>query len=295
MTDLATVAANLRAIEDMALRLEARAIDRAGAKGIPGGEAMVNLASVGSVVDWARRVEIREQHGDYGIDYEDPDELWPAVQVLWFWSEGIRGQLGHDHDDPRWRPTLVSEAKFLRNHDVAEWIWNNEVHWDDYAGDVARAKKKLEDILHAGERTLRGVPCMYDECKGKRLVRKMRPLYDKDGDRVRDRHGNGLWDLEDWHCPTCHRTWDEDEYARMVTAANERTKFEDIDGETWCSADYAARKVDRSVKTIRTWINREELATLCLIAGRRLPYVSLEEVRELADGRKTRSRKTGAA
>jgi hypothetical protein len=60
---------------------------------------------------------------------------------------GLPHALGHDHDDPRWRPTLVSEAKFLRNHDVAEWIWNNEVHWDDYAGDVERAKTKLENIL----------------------------------------------------------------------------------------------------------------------------------------------------
>lgn len=292
MTDLPTVAKNLRDIEDMALRLESRAIDRAGARDIPGGDAMVNLASVGSLADWGRRVELREQGGDYGTsEFEDPDDLWPAVQVLWFWSEDYRARLGHDHDDPRWRPTLISEAKFLRNHDVANWIWDNEIHWDDYAADVETAKRKLENILHAGERILRGVPCMYDECKGKRLERKLRPLYGKDGDRVRDRNGNGLWEFDDWRCRACKRSWDGDEYARMVTAANERSKFEEIEGETWCSADYAARKVDRSVKTIRTWINREELSTLCLIAGRRVPFISLDEVRELAEARPTRRRR----
>jgi hypothetical protein len=211
-------------------------------------------------------------------EFEDPDELWPAVQILAWWSEEYRQRLDMKYEG--WRPTLVSEAKFLRNHDVAEWIWNNEVHWDDYAGDVERAKTKLENILVDGERAERGVPCLYEACRGARLVRKLEPYRDKDGEKA--------WRHGDWHCPKCHRKWNEDQYARMVTAANEQAKTEDIDGEVWCSADYAARKVERSVKTIRTWINREELATLCLIAGRRLPYVSLEDVRELSEARKTR-------
>jgi hypothetical protein len=54
MTDLATVAANLRSIEDMALRLEDRAIDRSNSRDMPGGDALVNLASVGSMAVWGR-------------------------------------------------------------------------------------------------------------------------------------------------------------------------------------------------------------------------------------------------
>jgi hypothetical protein len=206
--------------------------------------------------------------GDYDTSSEDPDDLWPAVQVLAFWSEDYRRQLHMDHDG--WRPTLVTEAKFLRNTDVAEWIWNNELHWDDYAADVARAKAKLENVLVEGERAERGVPCLYEECRGARLERRLEP-YSQDGEKA--------WRWTKWTCPrNRNHAWTEDEYARMVTAAHERTKFEDIDGQEWCSIDYAARRVERSVKTIRTWVNREELSTLCLIAGRRLPFVVLSEL-----------------
>lgn len=211
MTDLATVAANLRAIEDMALRLESRAIDRAGARDIPGGEAMVNLASVGSLADWQRRVELSEQqYGNGGVDLssEDPDDLWPAVQVLWFWSEDYRDRLNHDHDDPRWRPTLVSEAKFLRNHDVAEWIWNNEIHWDDYARDVGRAKTKLESILLEGERTERTtVVCSLCD-DGRRLIRVW------GGELVDDR----------WKCPGCKHQFTDEELPEVQATQMRRSE-----------------------------------------------------------------------
>lgn len=105
---------------------------------------------------------------------------------------------------------------------------------------------------------------MYPDCKGSRLVRKI----DNRGERT------------DWRCPRCQREWDDDRYAQMVTAAHEASKFEDIDGDTWCSVEYAQRKTGRSVKTIRTWIGRGELDTVCIIAGRRLKYVRLEQVRE---------------
>lgn len=198
MSDMAAVATNLRAIEDMALRLEARAVDRAGARDIPGGDAMVSLASVGSLTDWQRRVELAEArvgNGKVDIANEDPDELWPAVQVLWFWSEDYRARLGHDYDDPRWRPTLVSEAKFLRNHDVAEWIWNTEVHWDDYAADVARAKSKLENILIEGDRSERtSVVC--DRCDaGRQLIRVWGEAPSEDR----------------WKCPGCKALLTEEE------------------------------------------------------------------------------------
>lgn len=280
MTTQVQVARDLKAILDMATRLPERAVDlQAGS--LLGGEALVNLAGVGSMATWNARQEAREELGDYDTSAEDPDDLWPAVQMLAFWSEDFRRQLGMDHDG--WRPTLVSEAKFLRNHDVAEWIWSNELHWDDYAGDVAKARAKLENVLIEGERAELGAPCLYEECHGARLARRLEPHRDDEGEKA--------WRWTKWACPrNRNHAWTEDEYARMVTAAHERTKFEDIDGTEWCALDYAARKVDRSVKTIRTWVNREELATLCLIAGRRLPFVSLEEVRELAEGRARRKR-----
>lgn len=292
------VSANLRAILDMAERLEARAIDRAG-DDIPGGEAMVNLALVADMTVWERRDELAG--GDLA-PYEDPDQMWSAFQMLRFWSEQWRIDLDMDHDDPRWRPSLASEAAFLRNPDVLAWAWDNEPHFEEFAADVATAKSRLENVLSEGVRSIRGVPCMYDECKGKRLVRKMKPMYRTqtvDGEkvrvRVRDERGNGLWELEDWHCPRCHRRWDEDAYAAMVTAANEAAKVEVIDGQTWCTTDYAARKVGRPASTVRVWLHREELTVACMIAGRRLPFVSLEEVRDLSEARPARSRDKGAS
>lgn len=218
MSDTAGVAANLRAIEEMALRLEARAIDRAGARDLPGGDSMVNLASVGSMSVNLRRLEIAERHhiedpahypdATVDLSHEDPDELWPAVQVLWFWSEDYRARLGHDHDDPRWRPTLVSEAKFLRNHDVAEWIWNSEVHWDDYAADVARAKSKLENILIEGDRSERtAVVC--DRCEdGRRLIRVW-------GDEPSE---------DRWKCPGCKALLTEEELDDALATQMRRTE-----------------------------------------------------------------------
>jgi hypothetical protein len=177
----ATVALDLRDIVDMASRLEARAMDRANDRTMPGGEAMVNLAGVGSMRDWQRRIDLGERLHDLDprikrpdITNEDPDQLWPAVQVLWYWSEGFRDQLGHDHEDPKWRPTLVSEAQFLANRDVASWVHNHlsELNrFGAYAADVARAKGKLEGILREGERA-ELTPVVCNRCEdGRPLVR----------------------------------------------------------------------------------------------------------------------------
>lgn len=195
---MATVAANLRTIEDMAARLEARAVDRARDHQMPGGEAMVELAYVGSLETWTNRVDGLERRWSDDpyvaiedmpnwAEAEDPDQLWPALQVLWWWSEDYRRQLGHDYDDPRWRPTLTSEAAFLRNHDVATWIWNSEPKYDDYVSDVARAKAKLERILLEGDRSDK-TPVVCDRCDdGRPLVRVW-------GDAP---------DLDRWKCMGC--------------------------------------------------------------------------------------------
>lgn len=297
---MAKVAGDLRAIVELHEKLLTQAVHSANDPLMPGGLAMVELGYVASPAQWQWQIDEHERLAsesedtfvrDAQPDLSHEDDLWePPLQTLLFWSEDWRNTRGYPLEGRR--PTIATEANFLRGS--LDWAWDEEVHFEEFVRDVETARKRIEDTLREGERTLRGVPCMYDECKGKRLERKMRPLY-HDGERVRDGKGNGLWEFEDWRCKRCRRTWNEDEYARMVTAASERTKFEDIDGETWCSADYAARKVERSVKTIRTWINREELATLCLIAGRRLPYVSLEDVRELSEVRKTRTRSNDVA
>lgn len=196
------VTTNLRAIVNMADRLEARALDLANSPLMPGGEAMVNLAYVANLEDWQRRNDLSAQEL---ANYEDPDELWSPFQTLRFWSEQWRSTLGMDnHDDLTWRPSLRSEAGFLANTDVLAWAWDNEIHYEAFADDVRAAMSRLEGILREGERPDRiRVTC--PDCEsGKRLI--IQYGADDDADR--------------WKCPACKHRFDADEvrdaYAKQL-------------------------------------------------------------------------------
>lgn len=216
MSDLAAVTAALRAIEEMALHLASRAVDRSNARDMPGGDALVNLAPVASPRRWAAQFDAYEREAlaadeslkdsQPDLSHEDPDDLWPASELLTWWSEDYRQRLGMTYEG--WRPTLVSEAKFLRNHDVAEWIWNNEAHWSDYAADVERAKAKLENILHEGDRSERtAVVC--DRCDdGRRLIRVW-------GDEP---------DQDRWKCPGCKHLFTDAELDDALATQMRRSK-----------------------------------------------------------------------
>jgi hypothetical protein len=253
------VARNLSAIEDMTAQLLTQAVHKANDRTMPGGDAMVALASVASPEAWEHIFEAEEGRGLDVSHVEDEDDTWePPLQTLLFWSEQWRTEHGYSLDR---RPTIASEAGFVRW--ALNWAWDNEPHFEDFARDIGKAKRRLENLLYAGVRVERGAPCLYDECKGRRVIRHI----DHNGER------------DDWKCSSCKREWNEDAYARMITAAHEATKFEHIADEVWCSVDYAARDTGRSAKTIRTWINRGEISTACIVAGRRTRFVNLDEVR----------------
>lgn len=263
------VARTLSALLDMVTRLEEQAINDASDSLMPGGKAMVALAHVANLEAWEHRYETAERHGLPADHVADEDDAWePPLQTLCFWSEQWRRELDMEYIS---RPTIASEAAFLRNGDVLNWAWDNEPHFDEFAKDASKALRRLEDVLTEGERSERGAPCLYDECRGVRLVRKLEPYRDDEGYKMW-RHGN-------WHCPRCKRSWNEAGYASMVTAATEAAKQEDVDGSMWVSVDHAARVVGRSAKTIRTWLTRREVAEVCIIRGRRTRFVNLDEVR----------------
>lgn len=277
---IAKVAGYLTEIIDMEAKLEAEAENKANDALMPGGLAMVALAGVANLEAWEHQYETAESFGRAADHVLDEDDAWePPLQTLCFWSEQWRAEHGAEYGK---RPTIASEANYIRW--ALDWAWGNELHWSDFETDIRKAKERLESLLMAGERADRGAPCLYDACKGVRLVRKLEPYGNAEGKRA--------WRHTDWHCPKCKRSWDEDGYARMVTAAHEASKAEVIDGETWCAIDYAARAVDRSPKTIRSWVQREEISTVCIIQGRRIRFVSLAEVRtrhEQSKKRKTRA------
>ena len=230
------VAGDLRAILDMADRLEARAVDLADAD-LVGGEAMVNLAPVASMSDWERRNELA---GDELIQFEDPDELWSSFQMLRFWSEQWRTDLGQDHEDPLWRPSLRTEAGFLRNPDVLAWAWDNEPHFDDFAADVERARRKLEDVLREGERAERLRVTCPDCAKDAAQDDENGALSDEQGldgeshqcdsERPSDRRTaprliaryGATHAADRWKCPRCKHQFDRDA-VRRAQASQMRT------------------------------------------------------------------------
>lgn len=264
--------------------LRVRTEDEARSRLMPGGDAMAALGTVANMEAWENMHQATERHGRAytSVVDEDPDEAWSAYQLLEYWSEQWRIRHGMEFEPGprRPRPTVASEANFLRW--ALNWAWDHEPHWHDFARDVAAAKRRLEDILHRGDRSERGAPCMYEGCKGKRLVRKLEPKRDPDGRKI--------WIFSPWHCPSCHREWDDDAYARMVTAAHEAAKVEVINGEEWVSPDLAARRLDRPHSTIRQWIHRREVAVVCIRKGKRAGFVRFADVLERHDEAARRKR-----
>lgn len=278
---VAKVAANLTEIIHLHGELHDQAIHKANDHLMPGGLAMVALGNVASLDEWSEQIEAAE-HRAIAEGRKAPeiecDDWEPPLQTLLFWSESWRVVHGYPLSV---RPTIAGEANFIRW--ALGWAWENEPRFEDFAKDIATTRRRLEDVLTAGERAERGVPCLYEECRGVRLVRKLAP----------GRHpetGEKVWRHTDWHCPRCKRSWDDDRYAAMVVAANEGAKVEVIDGSLWCALDHAARKVGRSVATVRTWVHRGELSVLCVIAGKRKPFVNLTDVEARHEAAKRRAK-----
>ncbi|GHJ59153.1 hypothetical protein NOK12_16710 [Nocardioides sp. OK12] len=279
------VAQDLRAIEELFEAVLVQAVHKANDRLMPGGEAMVALASVGSPREWEERIEAAEHYHlatcerldhtrcRYAEHAADEDGHEPILQTLVFWTEQARG---YDLDR---RPTIATEVNFLRGW--LNWAWDNLPEFDDFAKDVRSAKSRLENLLMAGERAERGAPCMYDECKGARVMRKLEPYRDSGGEKA--------WRWSDWHCPRCKRSWDEDRYAANVAAAHWSTQIEMVGDETWCSVKYAARQAELPESTIRAWVTQTKkqerpvdrefpIVTACVVLGRREGFVCLDHI-----------------
>lgn len=275
------VAQDLTAIQNMCAELDDQAEHKATARidgtVLPGGFAMVALANVANLEAWERKYEFREHVGRDTTHILDEDDVWePPLQTLCFWSEQWRAEHGNEYG---MRPTVRTEAAYIKA--LLNWAWENELAWDDFAKDIKAARRRMENVLYSGERAEQGSPCLYDECKGARLSRKLEPC--------RDEQGGKSWRWTKWHCPRCKRKWSEDEYSRMLVAATEATKMEVIEGQVWCSVDYAARMIGRAESTIRVWVHRKAVSVVCVTAGRRSPFVNLDEVRERHDKSKRRN------
>lgn len=308
MTTLSTVSDNLARIIDMAQRLQDRAVDRANDRLMPGGEALAALIPVANREAFVYKLDTAEQNelarryrtGDHSqkalvdLEHEDPDELWTPEQILRWWSDDYRQQLGMEHDDPAWRPSLVSEATFLRNRDVAEWIWANETNWDAYAGDVSKARAKMEAILLEGNRSERSrVVCGNDDCDDpKQLIRvfaRRSPVEwtcagcgdtqsqpeacESCGSMSLAESGwSSSKDDDLWKCPSCKHKYDSDGVAKCYGKQLRRVP------ERWMATSHAIqlmREQGWQERVVRTWLEDLEVRTEDVSGRREVLWSSL--------------------
>lgn len=292
----ASVARDITEIVRLHTALAAQTIHKAGDRLMPGGLAMVAIASVSSIAKFDDQLDALERAAiaiavDLGLDsstlmpetYEDAN--WePPLQTLLFWSEKWRTEKAWPHSK---RPELAREANFIRY--ALDWAHENEPQWDRFKRDIATARARLESILYAGTRAVAtGVPCMYDECRGARIVKTTIP--------TRDKHGRKVWKLSKWHCPRCKRSWTDEDYQALIYKGLIRAKittFTEDPDTIWCSLDHAATRIGRPIRTIKTWRDRNQIASACTLDRRTfVRWDDIETRDQLARERAQRSIKS---
>jgi hypothetical protein len=260
MTDPVTkVAQDLSAIEELVVDLAEQAIHDANDHTLPGGDALAARAPVASPEAWQNVYEAAEERGldlTHVLDEDDADE--PPLQTLLFWSEQwrVEREAPFEVEPHRPYPTIETEANFIRW--CLPWAWENEVHFEDFADDVRNVRARLEAILTAGRRNLRGVQCF--DC-GTDLVRQshdpkdVRACEGHDGVCFiphaacpHDRGGLRDW----WKCPGCDRTYPLKDYARAVSHAH--YAFAD-----YLLLDDAAARTGAKPGTIKVWATRGQV------------------------------------
>lgn len=239
------VARDLSEILALSAALLTQAVHKATDRAIPGGEAMYALGPVASIEAWENLNATAERTGvalTHPED-EDPDDLWPPLQTLLFWTEDWRREHGYELDR---RPTIETEVGFVRN--LLNWVWENEPHFEDFAGDVNRVRQRLENVLYAGRRAERTrVNCTHEPCETKPRLILIRAR----------KHVIDLADLEAvtedfWKCPRCKTRYDRDAFERAY-ARQLRSEGAERFVPTKDAVD-TLRALGRSPETVRKWL-----------------------------------------
>lgn len=248
------VARDLTEIIRLTCRLRAQAVTKANDKLMPGGPAMVALASVANPDEWAEKIAAAELwhfakcdqashkdcviRGAEHVEDEDDQDAEDALRILRWWSEERRQRYDFPLGDRR--PSLTSEASFLRW--ALDGMWRDEPQWGDFAADVNKARRKLEDVLHAGMRQQRTrVPCNRPTCeKRPRLIK----VY---GETEAFDH---------YKCPACKYRFDVDEYQRAYAEQLRSKGAERFVPIREAIATLAAH--GRSENTVRKWLASDE-------------------------------------
>lgn len=202
---------------------------------LPGGRAMIELAHVANVEAWTNQQITTERYGRAytSAEDEDPDDAWPAFQLIEFWSEQWRAEHGAEYGQ---RATIASEANFLRYS--LNWAWDNEPHFGEFAADIRRARVRLEDIVYAGSRPQRTrIVCNKCEAAPRLLI-----MHGIEDDLSDDR----------WKCPACKNFFNVGEL-REAHAAMLKSQG----AERWLHQRDAIdllKSQDRPERTVRQWL-----------------------------------------
>lgn len=241
------VARDLTEIVNMTAELDDQAEHKANARidgtGLPGGLAMVAMAGVANLEAWEHRYEAAERLGQDTSWIEDEDDTWePPLQTLCFWSEQWRAEHGAEYDQ---RPTVASEANFIRF--LLDWAWDNELHWDDFAADIRKARVRMENVLYAGSRPER-TRIVCNRCDAKPRLIVLRGKADDCSDDM-------------WKCPGCKVRLDAED-VRRAHAAMLRSEG----AERWIAQADAIgtlKAQGRPERTVRAWLAAGEGSAYC--------------------------------
>jgi len=246
------VARDLTEILRMYAELREQAVNEATSQLMPGGRAMVELGPVANLESWTHQQDTTERLIDHPQERlrraytsepdEDPDEAWSAFQLIEFWSEAWRREHGAEYDQ---RPTIESEVNFVRY--LLDWAWDNEPAWDDFAGDVRRARVRLEDVLTEGHRVEKTrVLCNLGACEEPRHL-------------IRLVSASGREDV--WKCPGCKGRYDRDDFRRAYADMLRSSGAERYIALSDAVSTLVAQ--GRGERTVRRWIVSEEVEAYC--------------------------------
>lgn len=191
------VARDLTVILDLYDQLPGQAINDANARLMPGGRAMVALGPVANPEAWENMNQATEHYGRAytSAEDEDPEDAWPAFQIVAYWSTAWRREHGAEYG---MKPTLPAEANFLRY--CLNWAWDHlePAEWDAFSRDINRARVKLEDVLFAGARVEK-TRIVCPDCDG-----AIRLIVLRGSEPEEDR----------WKCKACKQRFDQDGVSR---------------------------------------------------------------------------------
>lgn len=289
--DLARIARDLTEIEDLATHLAAEALHRSNSRLMPGGGALVASAPDADLGEWSEQIayaELRHYAACLKVNHKecaiadhvnDEDDQWTEdpLRTLLFWTDEWRRDVGMTIP----APNLHTEVNFLRQ--MLDWAWNNEPHFADLVRDVNYARRRLEDLLHAGRRPQRSrVLCPHCD-KATRLVKSYAPARVA-GYRCRACGHAGIispdathcgnpwcWSVVEpepimvshsrddrWKCPTCKRKFDQGDYEEAYG-----TQLRSEGAQRFIPIRDAVailRAQGRPERTVRQWIAEEDVA-----------------------------------